>query len=282
MNGYGGTPVYSNTAQMPSMSPNYPNQAPPPSQGIPNLSAQFPDATPPPQVYSGTSPTIYSSDTFAIVEPYYNWQAPLVFDNPPPASDPYSYTAFPWIEDYYSTPTPQTPEVDYGIQQSVWAAGLPSTPFYQDVTAEQWIIPSEPPGYGPLDWAWDALTGVGDWVWDTGKALLENLDINVNWAETGQNEQQKAAAKYYESLGAAQKTAAEAARIKAQAYADQVAAGTMTMEEAMARSNAEGINTLASSMPASPVILTTQQPQAAGPNYLLYGAIAIAAYYFLR
>jgi len=221
----------------------------------------------PPPVYSDTSPTIYSTDTPALIpttpqQPVYSdpvifdWNAPLNFDNLN-FSDP-------------AIPTLASMDVDYGPTMTGATAGLPSIEFYQDTTAEQWVIPQSAPGYGPIEWLVDTGKGALDLIWDTGKFILEHLDVGISYA--GDIGQQVSSRKYYEALGEAQKTAAEAAKIKAQAYAAAVKAGTMTQGEADARMAAD----------KSPVFLTTPQAQVSSPNYLLYAAIGIAAYYFLR
>jgi hypothetical protein len=248
---------------------------------IPNISNQFPDAYPAaPQVYSDISPTPYATDTPALIptvqqpvisEPsFFNWEAPLQTEG----------FNFPDSQPLPTLPTmqlidPVTPPLSdkFGF--------YPEQPV---VYSESYDIPTAQPSSGPLEFIGDVVKTGLDAVWDAGKFILEHLDVGIGYA--GDIGGQAASKRYYEDLGSAQQTAAEAAKIKAQAYAAQVAAGTMTAEEAIARGVGLGIDTLAGipSAPSTsqPVFLTTPTAQAGGPNYMLYAAIGLAAYYLLR
>lgn len=273
----------------PSMPP-IPYAYPPDPAGLPNISNLFPPVVSPP-VFSDIGPVIFSTDTPALMPaaeppisfPAYNWEAPLDFtgmnfDDPLPT---------------FAMQPPATPiSTGSGILSDY------NVPFLSDTTGSQYVIPSSPPGYGPLELIGDAAGFVGDVVggaadviWNAGKFILDNLEVGISYA--GDLSKQESSRKYYEQLGSAQqtsaeaqRTAAEAAKIKAQALAAQVAAGTMTAEEAVARGVGLGIQTLAdipsSSSSAAPILMTTPVVKTSGPNYLLYAAIAAAAYFFLR
>jgi len=221
-------------------------------------------------VYSGTNPAPYATDQPALIPEQpasFDW-----FDYYEP-SQSVDYGAYDWSPPDTGGYDPaaaamENQSINYGVTMPGSTIGLQNMPVsYLDPSSSVYA-PAAPSG--PLESIWDVITGVGDFIWDAGKFILENLDVGISYAgDIGNVVTQK---KYYEALGDAQKTAAEAALIKAQAYAAAVAAGTMTQGEANARMAAD----------KSPIFLTTPQAQVGGPNYLLYGAIGLAAYLLLK
>lgn len=175
MNGvYGGLPFY-NTAGMPPM------------QAL----------EPPPPVYSDTSPTPYATDQpalipeqtsvpfweepFADTEPtWFDWQAPLDIEG----------LRFPEMTPVQQPPSPTIPSTEPTM--TAQTIGLPSIPYYQDTTAEQWVTTTKPPGYGPLEliadvgkFAGDVVKTGLDAVWDLGKHILDNLEIGYSTKGVG-------------------------------------------------------------------------------------------------
>jgi hypothetical protein len=193
----------------------------------------------------------------------------------------------PTAMDLPDTPTQLPLTGDPGLP--TLPSSLSDTPTQLPLTGEPgWpTLPVDQSGVvgpsGPLEYVGDALgntvefiadvakTGL-DAIWDTGKFILEHLDVGISYA--GDISGQRTSKRYYESL-------AEAAQTKAQAYARAVEAGTMSQEEAIARGIADGMG-MQQQPSAGPVYLTTPTAQAGGPNYMLYAAIGLAAYYFLR
>ena len=245
MNGYGGgMPPYQNTAG-PSPLTTTPYVAPP--------------------VYSDTSPTPYSTDMPVLAPDYPSTPLPTLPDTPtqlPLTGQPGQPVILP------DTPT-QFPLTGQ--------PGLPTLP-----TEDGWSEPfplTEPAG--PLEWildaggdivefAGDVIKTGADILWDTGKFILEHLDVGIQYA--GDIGGQKTSKRYYESL-------AESAELKAKAYARAVEQGLMSQEEAIARGIADGMG-MQLAPDGSPVIFG--QTAAGGPNYLLYAGIGLAAYYFLK
>lgn len=283
MNGMGGG---YNTAAFPSMSPQslppipmaYPENPP----GLQDISNFFP-AIPDPAVYSGTLPMIYATDTPALIP---NAMPPVSID--PGAFDWQAPLDFSFLGDPLPTLTTQPFAAPISTGSGILSDY--NVPFLSDTTGPQYVVPSSPPGYGPLEIIGDVVGGAADAIWNAGKFILDNLEVGISYA--GDLSKQESSRKYYEQLGDAQqtsadaqRTAAEAALVRAQSLAAQVSAGTMTAEEAVTRGVGLGIQTLADVPTASasdPILMTTPVVQTGGPNYILYAIIALAAYYFLR
>ena len=260
MNGAGGLGFY-NTAGMPPMQ----------------------TTQPPPPVYSGTDPTPYATDQPVLVpeqtsvpfweEPYldqtpntqqwYDWQAPLDTEGFTFADTEPQPAWFDW-----EAPLQFDQPTDYGPTMTAQTAGLPSIPYYQDTAAEQWVIPTSAPGYGPIELVVDILDGAGkviakagEIIWDTGKFILDHLTVGVDYM--GDIGGQAKTRKYYEDQG----FSAEEAMLMSMYSALQAASRPVPGQTIL-------------SQPGQPVIVLPSQAQpatgdAVSTKLILYAAVGV-------
>jgi hypothetical protein len=143
-------------------------------------------------------------------------------------------------------------------------------------TVRTGVLPENTQGIAIIDTLFGAIGNVVKFVGDTGKFILDHLQISAGYTGSD-NTGQKAATVYQTSQ---QTTAADLAKLQAQYYADLVARGQMTADEAIARGVALGIDTLASVTPTQTYLTTPTVEEE--PNYLLYAGLAIAAIMILK
>jgi len=274
MNGFGGMPgPYYNTAG-PSPLPNVPQTALPVFTG----NGTAPWATDTPALIPTPAPVVEPvwfdpQAPLVAPDPFENWPSPLL---QPPGPE------LPYIPDAGLPPVLQPILQTPGLEEKF--GGYPEQPVVYEPGEAYEIPPSGPLEFvadvigNTVEFAGDVLKTGLDVVWDTGKFILEHLEVGIGYAGdiTGTVSQQR----YYEQLGEAQKTAAEAAETRARAYAELVAQGKMSQEEAIARGMAYGMESMkgieSTKGLAAPVIYETPASKQLS-DYMPLAIAAVAA-----
>ena len=221
MNGMGG---FGNTAFFAPGGPGYQPYLPP---------------TPAAPVYSGTDPTIYSTDTPALIpqvsappvvappSTYFDWQAPLDtsgFNFPDAPVAPAQISAPPAIFDWeapldfsgfdFPVFAPPPPAVEYMPEMSleglVFPGPVESVPAMFETSEPVWFNWEAPldlsgmtfadePRTGPLESIGKFIGDVVGGVIDVGKFIIDNLDIGISYR--GDFGGTEAQKTYYKTLG---------------------------------------------------------------------------------